>query len=120
MAALGTHLLIELHGCKPAILDDLKLIRSCLMSAAEKLGVTILSDSFHRFKPQGVTGILAIAESHISIHSWPEYSYAAVDIFTCGNSFEPRKAAEYIAHRLKAERIEIEEFKRGFVPAYSV
>lgn len=90
-----------------------------MLSAAEDLGVTILSDSFHKFSPQGVTGIIAIAESHFSIHTWPEHGYAAVDIFTCGETFQPAKAAKFITDRLQPKESETMEIKRGRLPAYS-
>ena len=71
------------------------------MAAAADVGATIVGESFHRFTPQGVTGILAIAESHISIHTWPEYAYAAADIFSCGSSFLPGDAARRLAEQLE-------------------
>ena len=114
--ALGTHLLLELRDCEPNQLDSLSFVRETLVSAAEELGVTILSESFHQFSPQGVTGILSIAESHISIHTWPEHRYAAVDIFTCGDSFEPSKAGELIIQRLNSRSPEVIVIKRGPVP----
>ena len=80
------------------------------------MGVTVLSDHFHQFSPQGVTGIISIAESHISIHTWPEFGYAAVDIFTCGTSFEPRQAADYIAGELRSNDPEVTEVERGRLP----
>ena len=114
--AIGTHLLLELRDCEPNQLDSLSFVRETLVSAAEELGVTILSESFHQFSPQGVTGILSIAESHISIHTWPEHRYAAVDIFTCGDSFEPSKAGEMIIRRLNSRNPEVIVIKRGPVP----
>ena len=81
--------------------------------------MTILSESFHKFAPQGVTGILSIAESHFSIHTWPEYAYAAVDIFTCGDAFDPFRAADLIIQRLSSQDPEVVEVKRGKIPAYS-
>ena len=114
--AIGTHLLLELRDCEPNQLDSLSFVRETLVSAAEELGVTILSESFHQFSPQGVTGILSIAESHISIHTWPEHRYAAVDIFTCGDSFEPSKAGELIIQRFNSRSPEVIVIKRGPVP----
>ena len=76
MNVLGLHLLLELKECNPQLLDDLSYVRSALIRAAEDVGAHIVGESFHRFTPQGVTGILSIAESHISIHTWPEYGYA--------------------------------------------
>ncbi len=96
MNALGTQLLLELNGCDSDLLDDLSYVRSTLIKAAEIIGATIVGESFHKFNPRGVTGVLAIAESHICIHTWPEYNYAAVDVFTCGNGFDPEKAGEIL------------------------
>jgi S-adenosylmethionine decarboxylase len=117
--ALGTHLLLELRKCEPTQLDDIEFIRGTFLAAAEELGVTILSESFHQFSPQGVTGIISIAESHFSVHTWPEFGYAAVDIFTCGAEFEPSRAAEFIVQRLQAEDPEIITIQRGLLPVYA-
>ena len=116
MSALGTHLLVELRDCNRQYLDDLPLIRKALITAAERVGATILGDTFHRFSPQGVTGIVAIAESHLSIHTWPEFGYAAVDIFTCGTGFNPRDAASMIIDRLESADSEVIELHRGRLP----
>ena len=91
MNGLGLHLLLELNECNPKLLNDVDFIREALLSTAQEVGATVVGEAFHRFSPQGVTGILAIAESHISIHTWPEFAYAAADIFACGSSFRPRK-----------------------------
>lgn len=82
MNALGTQLLLELKHCNADLLDDLPYIRDALLQAANKTGATVIGQSFHQFSPQGVTGVVAIAESHLCIHTWPEFGYAAVDIFT--------------------------------------
>ena len=86
-----------------------------MVGAAEEVGATIVGKNFHKFDPLGVTGIIAIAESHLCIHTWPEYGYAAVDIFTCGRGFEPRKAAERIVQRLQCLQPDITELKRGLM-----
>ena len=87
MDALGTHLILELKDCRRELLSDLDFLRSTLLSAAAEAGTTVMGDSFHYFDPYyGVSGVVIIAESHLSIHTWPEYGYAAVDIFTCGSS----------------------------------
>ena len=117
MNALGTHVLLELRDCDPRQLDNLPFIRETLLTAAEEVGATVLGDNFHHFSPQGVTGIIAIAESHLSIHTWPEYGYAAVDLFTCGESFQAARATEFIIQRLGSKDPEIIEVKRGRLPA---
>ena len=110
------HILLELKECNPALLDDLDFIRGAMFQAARQVGAHVVGESFHRFTPQGVTGILAIAESHISIHTWPEYGYAAADIFACGASFDSRKAADLLVEQLEAKSPDIMEIPRGVVP----
>lgn len=116
MNALGTQMLLELRGCDPRLLDDLGYIQDALLSAAVEMGATVLGHTFHKFSPQGVTGIVAIAESHLSIHTWPEHGYAAVDIFTCG-SVHPDRAAEVIVARLRPREPAVFEMKRGILSA---
>ena len=113
MNALGIQLLLELKECDRDILDDLSYIEEALVDAAAEVGATIVGKSFHKFTPLGVTGILAIAESHICIHTWPEHAFAAVDIFTCGREFEPRPAAQILIQRLRCKRPSITEVERG-------
>ena len=115
MNVLGKHLLLELKECNPQLLNDLDYIRNSLLRAAEDLGVHVVGESFHQFSPQGVTGILSIAESHISIHTWPEYGYAAADIFTCGSSFQPLEAAEILIEQLESKDQDITEVPRGLL-----
>ena len=112
---LGTHLLVELNGCDAALLDDMALVKRALLDAADEAGATIVGEVFHKFSPVGVTGIVCIAESHISIHTWPEHAYAAVDIFTCGENFKPVEAARLITERLQAQHCSIMEVQRGVV-----
>ena len=120
MNVLGTHLLLELKECNPRLLNDLEFIRQTMLRTANDVGATVVGESFHRFSPQGVTGILAIAESHISIHTWPEYGYAAADIFACGLAFQPKEAAKILIARLESRDSDIIEVQRGItvkVPA---
>ncbi len=113
MAALGHHVLVELRDCNPAKLDDLPFIQKSLLGAAEAVGVTVIDHIFHQFSPQGVTGVVAIAESHLCIHTWPEYSYAAMDIFTCGEGFDPNHAVRLIIHALESKDPQVTELSRG-------
>ena len=115
MNGLGLHLLLELKDCNPELLDDLDYVRQSVLLAAQKVGAHIVGESFHRFSPQGVTGILAIAESHISIHTWPEYGYAAADVFACGSSFRPVEAAEVLIERFESKDPDTTEIRRGKV-----
>ncbi len=86
-----------------------------MLSAAEETGATVIGEIFHHFKPQGVTGVVAIAESHLCVHTWPEYGYAAVDIFTCGEGFDPTEAAHLIIDRLESRDSEFTEVRRGIM-----
>jgi S-adenosylmethionine decarboxylase len=111
--ALGKHLLLELNDCDRAILNDIGILRDILLSAAIECGATVLGDSFHQFSPCGVSGVVIIAESHITIHTWPEHGYAAADIFTCGTTVQPDKAADVIIERLHAKTHAIVQVLRG-------
>ena len=115
MNALGRHILLDLKDCDREALNDLSFLRSTLVKAAIDCGATVLSESFHPFQPQGVSGVVVIAESHLSIHTWPEYGYAAVDIFTCGTSVQPEKAAEVLIERLGAKDHSWTEIERGLL-----
>lgn len=113
MNALGRHLLLELEDCNEGILNDLEGLREAMLTAAIDSGATVMGESFHRFSPQGVSGVVIIAESHLTIHTWPEYAYAAADIFTCGTSVEPERAAATLVDRLAAGSHSITDMRRG-------
>lgn len=117
MNALGLHVLLELRDCNRALLDDLSFVRSTLLRAARETGATVINDIFHQFSPQGVTGVVAIAESHLCIHTWPEHGYAAADIFTCGDDFSPTDAASIIIAAFECEDPEVTEVTRGLLDA---
>jgi len=113
--ALGKQLLLELKGCNKEALNDLGFLKGVLLTAARECGATVLGESFHQFTPQGVSGVVVVAESHLVIHTWPEYGYAAVDIFTCGNSVQPEKAAELLIEKLGANSHSVIEMQRGLL-----
>ena len=115
MNALGLHVLLELRACNGALLDDLVFVHDTMLRAARETGATVIDDIFHQFSPQGVTGVVAIAESHLCIHTWPEYEYAAVDIFTCGDGFSPRDAAALIVEAFESRDPEVTEVRRGLI-----
>jgi len=112
--------LLELKDCNPELLNDLNFIRRTMLTTAHDVGATVVGESFHHFTPQGVTGILAIAESHISIHTWPEYAYAAADIFSCGTSFRPWEAGKRLAELLESKSPDFKEVERGLVTEAAV
>ena len=113
MNALGRHLLMELEDCNEETLNDLETLKAAMLAAADEAGATVLGESFHRFAPHGISGVVVIAESHLFIHTWPEYGYAAADIFTCGTTVHPEKAAEVLIEKLGARKHTIQEIQRG-------
>lgn len=115
MNALGKHLLLELKDCDREVINDLSFLKGVLLTAAGEAGATVLGESFHQFSPQGVSGVVIIAESHFFIHTWPEYGYAAVDIFTCGDSVQPERAAEILIRKLGAKNHSILGMQRGIL-----
>jgi S-adenosylmethionine decarboxylase proenzyme len=112
---LGRHLLSEFYDCEPNILNNVSLIENVMCQAAELAGATIVTKTFHHFNPYGVSGVVVIAESHLAIHTWPEYGYAAVDLFTCGTSVDPLISYEHLKEQLCAKTAFYSELKRGLL-----
>ncbi|WP_025270348.1 adenosylmethionine decarboxylase [Hippea sp. KM1] len=113
MKALGRHVLAEYFGCEKELLNDPKALEKHLIEAAKAANATVISSSFRTFEPFGVSGVVIVAESHLAIHTWPEYGFAAVDFFTCGDSSNPWKAHEYLKSVLKPSKTEEKEVLRG-------
>jgi len=109
---LGKHIIVELHGVSSELLNDPKFLRKMLIDAAVKAGATVIGDIFHKFSPYGVTGVVVVKESHISIHTWPEFGYAALDVFTCRN-IDPMVALKVILEKLKPEYHIVVQMSRG-------
>jgi len=112
MNTQSQHLLVELFGCNTDALEDKTLLINSLEQAALAANVTIVQSVFHQYSPQGITGIVIIEESHLSIHTWPEYGYASVDFYTCGDG-APEKALSVIEQGLDAQRSETIMVDRG-------
>lgn len=112
MKTSSLHLLAEYWECNRTHLDDIPFLDQALRAAAEAAGVEVLTASFHHFHPQGVSGVLMIAESHLSIHTWPEAGYAAVDLYTCGNG-NPEAAHEVLQRALESQRHDRVLLRRG-------
>lgn len=108
-------MLLELKDCDREVLNDLVSLKTILLAAANEAGATVLGESFHHFEPQGVSGVVIIAESHLFIHTWPEYGYAAFDFFSCGDFVQPEKAAQILVRKLKAKSYLIMEIQRGIL-----
>ena len=115
MQHLGNHLLIELYNCDRKLLNNAEKIEEYMKEAAVAAGATIVSSHTNLFNPHGVSGVVIIAESHITIHTWPEHGYAAVDAFTCGPEVMTLKVKEVMEKRLKAESSSHKMFERGMI-----
>ncbi|MBI3132690.1 MAG: adenosylmethionine decarboxylase [Acidobacteria bacterium] len=117
MEAVGRHMLVEFTGCDGDRLTDLAFISEAMLQAAREAGATILTHRFHRFSGpeggQGVSGAVIISESHLAIHTWPEHGYAAVDLFTCGESVDPFKAHAVLRVALGAREDHTRILERG-------
>jgi len=113
MAALGRHIIVEYYDCTPNLLNDVSFIESCLESAAKDAGATIINSTFHHFSPYGVSGVVVIQESHLAIHTWPEYGFASVDLFTCGGAVDPWVAYKILKEKFEAGHGSAMELSRG-------
>lgn len=109
---VGKHCILELYDCDCARLDDEQVVRAAITNAALRAGATLLNLISHRFEPHGVTGLALLAESHISIHSWPESGYAAVDVFTCGDHTMPESACRVLVEEFGARHHTLRSFRR--------
>jgi S-adenosylmethionine decarboxylase len=111
--SLGSHLLIELIGCDQSSIETEPTVATTMLDAARQSEATIVADSFHEFKPWGVSGAVIIQESHYTIHTWPEHRYAAVDLFYCGGTILVHEAVEVLRARFKPERMKFLVVRRG-------
>jgi len=109
----GIHLLAEFWYGK--IIEDPKEIKKILITAAKRAGNIPLKVTIHKFQPQGITGVVLLAESHIALHSWSEFNYLAIDIFTCGDKAMPHKALNYLKKVFKPKKVKVKEIKRGVI-----
>lgn len=112
---LGNHLIVEMYDCCPVIINDTKRVESCLKHAVELSGAHMVQSVIHHFNPHGVSGVIVIEESHFSVHTWPEYGYCALDIFTCGTEVDYYTALEYIKGAFQSKHISVSEVKRGIL-----
>jgi S-adenosylmethionine decarboxylase len=110
---LGRHMLLELFDCDPDAINSLDIVKTSMVEAAKRAQATIVDVIFHEFNPFGISGVVVIAESHLAIHTWPEYRYAAVDVFSCGETLQPQVAVEHLVEQLGAARTSVVELQRG-------
>lgn len=110
-STFGRHVIADFQGVSQKVLDDYDFLRSALHEAALACGATVVGEQFNKFEPQGVTGVLVLAESHLSIHTYPEHSFCAIDCYTCGTEVDPEKAFRHLVSILKPKRV----YKRGLM-----
>jgi S-adenosylmethionine decarboxylase len=111
--SLGSHLLVELYGCRGEFLEREDYVGGAMREAAVESKATVVAQSFHEFKPYGVSGAVIIQESHYTIHTWPEHGYAAVDLFYCGGTVQVHRAVEVLRERFQPSRIKFLVVRRG-------
>lgn len=112
----GRHLILDLYDCDQALLDNYEELERLLQVALNMAGAKILRIFGEKFEPQGVTLLALLAESHASIHTWPEIGYAAVDLYTCGDTTNTHKAAEFLKTKFKSKQSEEKELVRSITP----
>ena len=112
-AAHGSQVILDLYECETTHLDDLPWVEATLASAARAAGATIVQTVFHKFAPWGISGVVVISESHLAFHIWPENRYAAIDIFTCGDSVRIDVASAFLEQAFGAGRSVTRKFARG-------
>lgn len=110
---LGRQVLVELYGCPAERLMDVPGVEGAMREAAVRCGATVVQSAFHAFSPCGVSGVVIIAESHLTIHTWPEHGYAAVDVFTCGASLDAEAGVDVLTTMLGARHSSLVEVQRG-------
>jgi len=113
MRSLGNQIVAEFYSCHRGHLNDVAYIQRVMIQAARVARATIVSRTFHRFSPHGVSGAVIIAESHLTIHTWPEHGYAAVDLFTCGEQIDAKAAFGHLRLALQAQQVSTTEIRRG-------
>lgn len=113
LQALGTHILLELNQCPAELLLEKELLERTLVESADLAGATVVKSVFHQFSPHGLSGVVVIAESHITVHTWPEHNYAAIDIFTCGDPHIAQRIQDQITTRFTPATATAQTITRG-------
>ncbi len=111
---LGNHIIIDYYNCQTTALSNPEEIEQIIRKAAELMQATVITGKFHHFSPLGVSGVLVISESHITIHTWPEHHYCAIDIFYCG-ALKIEEGLNYLKEALQSNNSSQKEFKRGLI-----
>ncbi len=112
-AGVGRQVVLDLYGCATEHLDDVDWVCATMLEAARVADATIIESVFHKFSPWGISGVVVIAESHLAIHIWPEHRYAAVDVFTCGDTMRLDRATAYLAQAFGTREAQTHSIERG-------
>ncbi len=112
--ALGTHIILDLYGCNSNLLMHVEDVQSIMREATKRAKFTVVTEEYHQFKPHGVSGATIIQESHLTLHSWPEFGYASLEIYYCGNNDFVEDAVVYLVGAFEAKHVERKDMKRGF------
>lgn len=113
--SLGNHLIVELYECEKDVINDAHAVEKRMLEAVKISGATMVQSVVHKFNPHGISGVVVIEESHFSVHTWPEYGYCALDIFTCGDEIDYYTALHYLKDQFKAKNLSVTEMKRGML-----
>jgi len=113
--SLGNHLIIELYECHSETINDVQSVEEKLVEAVNISGANVVQSVIHKFNPHGISGVVVIEESHFSVHTWPEYGYCALDIFTCGDEIDCHSALQYLKKEFQAKHLSVTEMKRGML-----
>ena len=109
----GRHALADLYECESEFLDNIDEIKRIIDESCSEANLTIVESKYHKFEPIGLSGVSILAESHITVHTWPEYKFVSIDAFTCGRKMNPTIVCEIIADKLDCKKRDIKEYKRG-------
>ena len=110
---LGFQTIIDFYGCNTEKINSTDFIEDVLKKAAKKMNLTVVKSTIHSFSPIGVSGVIVIQESHLAIHTWPEYNYVALDFFTCNKAYELTDGINWLKEMFEAKKMEIVSEKRG-------
>ncbi|MDD4602156.1 S-adenosylmethionine decarboxylase proenzyme [bioreactor metagenome] len=113
MKIIGKHIMVDMYGCSFESLDNIDFVKNAMLTAVNEAQMTLLDFTSHKFEPQGLTALALLAESHMSIHTYPELGYAAVDVFTCGDHSRPDKAVSILKGFLKPTKVKTTNIRRG-------
>lgn len=113
MNALGKHVIAEFYECDYETINNHELVEDIMLKSVDLSGATTIKSVFHRFSPYGVSGVVVVSESHFAIHTWPEYGYCAVDVFTCGDLIDNQAALDYLKEKFGSKNVSVVEMKRG-------